>query len=113
MAAGFLRHYGGGAVRVYSAGSEPAEQVNPAAVEAMCERGIDIADQQPRRWTTEMLSEVDLVVTMGCGDECPVVPGTRYLDWDLDDPAGLGTDAVRPIRDDIERRVRELVLELS
>lgn len=113
MAAAFLRHLGGEGVRVYSAGSEPADRLNPAARDAMAERDIDISSAEPRRWTTEMLSEVDVVVTMGCGDECPVVPGTRYLDWALDDPAGLGVEAVRPIRDQIERRVRSLMAELD
>lgn len=112
MAAGFLQHLGGEGVRGYSAGSEPADRVNSAATAAMAERGIDIASAEPRRWTTEMLAEVDIVVTMGCGDACPVVPGTRYLDWDLDDPAGLGLEAVRPIRDEIEGRVRSLLLDL-
>lgn len=113
MAAGWMRHLAGDRVKVLSAGSEPAEQVNPAAVAAMREVGIDISDQSPRPWTDEMLSTTDVVVTMGCGDACPVVPGTRYVDWELDDPAGRPVEAVRPIRDDIERRVRMLLHDLG
>ncbi len=113
MAAGFLRHLGGDRVRVLSGGSEPADAVNPAAVEAMAERGIDIAGTQPRRWSDTDLEATDVVVTMGCGDTCPVLPGKRYVDWELEDPAGKGVEAVRPIRDDIERRVRELMQELQ
>ena len=113
MAAGFTRHIGGTAVNVYSAGSEPAETVNPAAVAAMAERGIDITGAEPQRWTDDMVSSVDVVVTMGCGDTCPVFPGVRYVDWELDDPAGKPVDEVRPVRDDIERRVRGLLAELE
>ena len=113
MAAGWLSHLAGDAVRVYSAGSAPADSVNPAAVEAMREVGIDIGAAQPRRWTMEMLEAVDVVVTMGCGDACPVVPGTRRVDWPLDDPAGRGVEQVRPIRDAIEVRVRGLLGELG
>jgi arsenate reductase (thioredoxin) len=113
MAAGFLRHLGDGGVRVLSGGSEPAATVNPSAVEAMRERGIDITDAQPRPWTNDDLESTDVVVTMGCGDTCPVLPGKRYLDWELEDPAGQDVEAVRPIRDDIERRVRELMDELG
>lgn len=113
MAAGFARTLGGGAVSVLSAGSQPAEQINPAAVAAMAERGIDITGQQPERWTDERLGESDVVVTMGCGDECPYVPGTRYVDWPLDDPAGRPVEEVRPVRDEIERRVRDLLDELG
>ncbi len=113
MAAGWLRHLAGDAVRVLSAGSEPAATVNPVAVAAMAEVGIDIAGAQPQRWTDEQLATTDVVVTMGCGDTCPVVPGTRYLDWELTDPAGQGIETVRPIRDDIERRVRGLLVELG
>ncbi|NIR37918.1 MAG: arsenate reductase ArsC [Actinobacteria bacterium] len=109
MAAGFLRFLAGDRIEVRSAGSEPADEVNPAAVEAMAERGIDIASASPRRWTTDEFERVDVVVTMGCGDECPYVPGTVYDDWPLDDPAGQGVDAVRPIRDEIEERVRRLI----
>jgi arsenate reductase len=112
MAAGFLRHLAGDAVEVRSAGSLPADQVNPAAVAAMAEVGIDITGQRPRVLTTEAVEASDVVVTMGCGDACPVFPGTRYLDWQLADPAGRGVDAVRPIRDDIEARVRALLAEL-
>jgi arsenate reductase (thioredoxin) len=113
MAAGWLRHLGGDAVQVLSGGSTPADEVNPAAVEAMAEVGIDIAGQRPRLWTEQALDAADVVVTMGCGDACPVVPGTRYLDWELEDPAGRNVEAVRPIRDDIERRVRGLLAELG
>ncbi len=113
MAAGWMRTLGGDRVEVLSAGSEPADQVNPMAVAAMAEKGIDIAAAQPRRWDTETIETVDVVVTMGCGDTCPVVPGTRYLDWELDDPAGRSLEDVRPIRDDIEHRVRDLLSELT
>jgi arsenate reductase len=112
MAAGFLRHLGGDRVEVRSAGSIPGDQVNPVAVEAMKEVGIDIADQQPKVLTTEAVQASDVVITMGCGDACPVFPGKRYLDWQLDDPAGRSPGDVRPIRDDIDRRVRELLTEL-
>lgn len=113
MAAGWAVALGGEALRVLSAGSEPASEVNPAAVAAMAEVGIDIADRVPQRWTDEQLGSTDVVVTMGCGDTCPYVPGTRYVDWPLDDPAGQGLDAVRPIRDEIEQRVRGLLAELD
>ena len=113
MAAGWMRAIAGDAVEVFSGGSEPADQVNPAAVRAMAEVGIDISDQVPRRWDDEQVGAADVVVTMGCGDECPVFPGVRYLDWELRDPAGMGVEAVRPIRDDIERRVRTLLDELG
>ena len=113
MAAGFTRHLGGDRVTVLSGGSEPADRVNPAAVEAMHELGIDITSQTPRRWTDETLGSADVVVTMGCGDTCPVVPGTRYLDWELADPAGKGLEEVRPVRDEIEQRVRGLLTELG
>ena len=109
MAAGFLRHLSEGRVEVLSAGSTPADAVNPAAVEAMLESGIDIAREVPRRWLDSDLERVDVVVTMGCGDECPYVAGPVYEDWPLDDPAGQGVDAVRPIRDAIEVRVRDLM----
>ncbi|MDI2130150.1 arsenate reductase ArsC [Yinghuangia seranimata] len=112
MAAGFLRHLGGGRVEVRSAGSIPGDQVNPVAVEAMKEVGIDIADQQPKVLTTEAVQASDVVITMGCGDACPIFPGKRYLDWALDDPAGQGIDAVRPIRDEIEKRIKGLLAEL-
>ncbi|GAA4971791.1 arsenate reductase ArsC [Yinghuangia aomiensis] len=112
MAAGFLRHLGGDRVEVRSAGSIPGDRVNPVAVEAMKEAGIDIAGRQPRVLTTEAVQASDVVITMGCGDACPVFPGKRYLDWALDDPAGQGIDTVRPIRDEIERRIRTLLAEL-
>ncbi|MGY1591805.1 arsenate reductase ArsC [Geodermatophilus sp. SYSU D00708] len=112
MAAGWLRHLAGDAVEVRSAGSLPADRVNPAAVAAMAEVGIDITDQRPRVLTTDAVEASDVVVTMGCGDACPVFPGKRYLDWQLEDPAGRGVDAVRPIRDEIEARVRALLAEL-
>jgi len=112
MAAGFMRHLAGDAIGVYSGGSEPASGLNPAVVAAMAERGIDIGTEVPRRWTDENLREADVVVTMGCGDACPFVPGKRYLDWELEDPAGRPIEEVRPIRDEIERRVRALMAEL-
>ncbi|CCG02769.1 protein arsC [Blastococcus saxobsidens DD2] len=113
MAAGWLTHLAGDAVEVRSAGSLPADQVNPAAVEAMAEVGIDISAQQPKVLTTEAVEASDVVITMGCGDACPIFPGKRYLDWALEDPAGQGVDAVRPIRDDIEFRIRGLLAELG
>ncbi|HEX3198676.1 MAG TPA: arsenate reductase ArsC [Propionibacteriaceae bacterium] len=113
MAAGWLRHLAGDRVRVYSGGSEPASEVNAAAADAMAEVGIDIATQQPKPWTDDMARAADVVVTMGCGDACPIFPGTRYEDWELDDPAGLGVDAVRPIRDEIRRRVEILIASLQ
>ncbi len=113
MALGWFRHLAGDRAVALSGGSEPADQVNPAAIAAMAEVGIDIAGEQPKRWTDEMVGTADVVVTMGCGDTCPFVPGTRYEDWDLADPAGQGVDAVRPIRDDIEARVRRLLAELD
>ena len=113
MAAGWLRHLAGDAVEVRSAGSIPGDRINPAAVAAMAEVGIDISDQRPKVLTTDAVEASDVVITMGCGDACPVFPGTRYLDWDLEDPAGKGVDAVRPIRDEIENRIRGLVTELG
>ena len=112
MAAAFLGHCGQGAVEVRSAGSAPAETVNPAVVEAMAEAGIDIASETPKVLTTEVVQESDVVITMGCGDACPVFPGKKYVDWKLEDPAGQGVDAIRPIRDEIEQRVRGLLAEL-
>ena len=112
MAAGYLDALGGGRVEVRSAGSAPADQVNPAAVAAMAEVGIDISDQRPKVLTTESVEASDVVITMGCGDACPIFPGKRYLDWALEDPAGKGVESVRPIRDDIESRVRGLLAEL-
>lgn len=113
MAAGWLEALGAGRVDVLSAGSEPADAVNPAAVEAMDEVGIDLRGRRPRRWDMADLEAADVVVTMGCGDTCPVLPGKRYVDWPLDDPAGQGVDAVRPIRDEIEQRVRGLLEEFG
>ncbi len=112
MAAGWLRSLAGDAVEVRSAGSVPGDQVNPAAVEAMAEVGIDISDQRPKVLTTDAVESSDVVITMGCGDACPIFPGKRYLDWQLEDPAGKGVESVRPIRDEIEGRVRALVAEL-
>ena len=113
MAAGLTHHLGGGSVRVYSGGSEPADRINPAAIAAMAEIGIDIATQTPQKWTDEVIAQTDVVITMGCGDTCPVFPGVRYIDWELDDPAGKPIDQVRPIRDDIEKRVRVLLAEFG
>ncbi|ROS33279.1 arsenate reductase ArsC [Curtobacterium sp. PhB78] len=112
MAAGWLQHLAGDRVRVFSAGSEPADQVNAVAVQAMAEQGIDIADARPAVLETETVRESDVVITMGCGDACPVFPGKRYEDWDLADPAGLGIEQVRPIRDDIRVRVERLIASL-
>jgi arsenate reductase len=112
MAAAFLTTLGKGRIEVRSAGSQPADQVNPAAVEAMAELGIDMSTEIPKILTTEAVKESDVVITMGCGDECPYFPGKRYEDWVLEDPAGQGVDAVRPIRDAIKGRVENLVTEL-
>lgn len=109
MAAGYLRHLAAGRVEVRSAGSMPADQINPVAVEAMAEEGIDITAEQPKILTTEAVQDSDVVITMGCGDACPFFPGKRYEDWKLDDPAGQGIDAVRPIRDDIKTRIQTLI----
>jgi arsenate reductase (thioredoxin) len=113
MAAGYLQHLAGDRVRVLSAGSQPADQVNPVAVAAMAEEGIDITAERPELLTDSAVREADVVVTMGCGDACPFHPGKRYEDWVLDDPAGLGVEAVRPIRDEIRRRVEQLIAELD
>ena len=113
MAAAFLTQLSNGAVEVRSAGSEPADRVNPAAVAAMAEVGIDIATEQPKILTTDAVKASDVVITMGCGDTCPFYPGKRYEDWVLEDPAGKGVDAVRPIRDEIKRRVEKLISELQ
>ncbi|MFI8963435.1 arsenate reductase ArsC [Streptomyces sp. NPDC053493] len=113
MAAAFLTHLGGDRVEVRSAGSAPADTVNPAVVAAMSEVGVDISAETPKVLTTEAVRASDVVVTMGCGDACPYFPGKRYLDWKLDDPAGQGVDAVRPIRDAIEQRIRGLLAELG
>jgi arsenate reductase (thioredoxin) len=112
MAAGWLRHIAGDAVEVRSAGSIPGNRVNPVAVAAMAEAGIDIAGEQPTVLTTEAVEASDVVITMGCGDACPIFPGKRYEDWELDDPAGQGIEVVRPIRDEIVTRIRGLVAEL-
>ena len=112
MAAGYLRHLGGDRIEVLSAGSAPADSINPVAVQAMAEEGIDIAAEQPKILTTDAVKASDVVVTMGCGDTCPFYPGKRYEDWVLDDPAGQGIEAVRPIRHEIRRRVEALVAEL-
>jgi arsenate reductase len=109
MALGWFERLAEGRAVAFSGGSEPAAAVNPAAVHAMAEVGIDIAGRIPRRWSDSDIETADVVVTMGCGDTCPYVPGTRYEDWKLDDPAGQGLEAVRPIRDEIERRVRDLL----
>ena len=113
MAAGWLRHLAGDAVEVFSGGSEPASEVNPTAVEAMAEVGIDIRTEYPKPWTDEIVKAADVVVTMGCGDVCPVFPGKRYEDWELTDPAGHPIEVVRGVRDDIEGRVRDLLASLD
>jgi arsenate reductase (thioredoxin) len=113
MALGWFTHLAGGRAVAWSGGSEPADEVNPAAVEAMAEVGIDITGEHPKRWTGEIVQAADVVITMGCGDACPVFPGIRYEDWELEDPAGQGVEAVRPIRDEIERRVRALLASLD
>ena len=113
MAAAFLSHLSNGAIDVRSAGTQPADQVNPVVVEAMKERGIDLFGQVPQVLTTEAVEESDVVITMGCGDSCPYFPGKRYLDWKLDDPAGAGIEAVRPIRDEIEVLVKALLGEMT
>jgi protein-tyrosine-phosphatase len=113
MAAAWLSHLSGGAVEVRSAGSDPTGSVNPSAVAAMLEEGIDIAAEVPKVLTTDAVKESDVVITMGCGDTCPIFPGKRYEDWDLEDPAGQGVEAVRPIRDEIRQRVEELLDSLG
>ncbi|GAA1875521.1 arsenate reductase ArsC [Pseudonocardia ailaonensis] len=113
MAAALLQHHAAGRVRVTSAGSAPADEINPAVREVMAEMGIDLAEEVPKKLTVDAARAVDVVVTMGCGDSCPVFPGKRYLDWELPDPAGQGIDAVRPIRDEIDRRVRALLATLT
>lgn len=112
MAAGWMRHLAGIQVEVFSGGSEPAAELNQTAVAAMAEKGIDISGEQPQPWTDEMVRAADVVVTMGCGDACPVYPGKRYVDWELEDPAGQPLHRVRMIRDDLEQRVRLLLTEL-
>ena len=113
MAAGYLTHLSGGAIEVRSAGSEPADRINPVAVAAMAEDGIDIAAEQPKILTADAVQASDVVITMGCGDTCPIFPGKRYEDWELDDPAGKGVDSVRPIRDEIKQRVLALMVSLD
>ena len=112
MAAAFLKHHGGERVEVLSAGSAPANTINPSVVEAMLEAGIDISAEVPKILTNEAVQESDVVITMGCGDACPFYPGKRYLDWKLDDPAGQGVESVRPIRDEIEKRILNMLTEL-
>ncbi|MFM7873760.1 MAG: arsenate reductase ArsC [Actinomycetota bacterium] len=112
MAAGFMEHHGGGRVEVLSAGSAPKESINPIAVEAMLERGIDIANRKPKVLTNESVQASDVVITMGCGDACPFYPGKRYEDWALDDPAGKDIVFVRKVRDEIEKRVKDLLSEI-
>ena len=113
MAAALLDHEAAGRVRVTSAGSQPADQLNPAVVAAMAEIGLDTSREFPKPLTADKVQAADVVITMGCGDACPIYPGKRYLDWDLPDPAGLDLEAVRPIRDDIKRRVQQLLAELA
>ena len=113
MAAGFLKHLAGDRIEVRSAGTEPGDKVNPAAVEAMAEEGIDISVNFPKKLTDEAVKESDYVITMGCGDTCPYFPGKTYLDWPLDDPAGQGVDAVRPIRDAVRAKVECLIAEID
>ncbi len=112
MAAGLLDRYAGGKVHVRSAGSTPADRINPAVVQAMAEVGVDLSKEFPKPLTDGAVREADVVITMGCGDACPIYPGKRYLDWDLPDPAGRSLEEVRPIRDEIDRRVRALLAEL-
>jgi len=111
MAAGWARHLGRGTVDVFSGGSEPAEEINPVAIAAMAEEGIDISAAVPQKWADDMVRAADVVVTMGCGDTCPVFPGKRYIDWEIADPSGKTLEEVRVIRDDIELRVRSLLSE--
>ncbi len=113
MALGWFTHLAGDRAVAWSGGSEPAAAINPSAVAVMAEIGIDITQEFPKPWTAEIVQAADVVITMGCGDSCPFYPGTRYEDWDLEDPAGQGLDAVRPIRDDIEQRVRTLLASLD
>lgn len=113
MAMGFFKHLAGEQATVYSGGSQPAHELNPVAITAMAEKGIDITAEQPKRWTNAMVNDADVIVTMGCGDTCPFVPGRRYEDWEVPDPAGQPLDTVRPIRDEIEMSVRRLLGELG
>jgi arsenate reductase len=113
MAMGFFQHFAGDHALAWSGGSEPGHEINPSAIEAMHERGMDIATEFPKPWTDEIVRAADVVITMGCGDACPIFPGKRYLNWELDDPAGKNVEDVRPVRDEIERRVRGLLDELG
>ena len=113
MAMGFFTHLAGDAAVAWSGGSEPGNEINPAAVQAMAEVGIDISGEYPKPWTDEIVQAADVVITMGCGDACPIFPGRRYEEWVLDDPAGQDVDGVRPIRDDVEERVRRLLTDLQ
>lgn len=113
MAAGYLRALAGDRIQVFSAGTEPKDQINPSAIAAMAEEGIDIANNTPKVLTTEVVKESDYVITMGCGDACPFFPGKTYLDWPLDDPAGKGVEGVRPIRDEIRAKVEALIAEID
>jgi arsenate reductase (thioredoxin) len=113
MALGFFQHLAGDRAVGWSGGSEPGISINPAAIEAMAERGIDIIGEYPKPWTDEVVRAADVIITMGCGDACPIFPGIRYVNWDLDDPAGKTVEDVRPIRDEIERRVRDLLGEMG
>ncbi len=113
MALGFFQYLAGGRAVAWSGGSEPAGTVNPAAVEVMAERGIDISAEYPKPWTDEIVRAADVVITMGCGDACPILPGRRYEEWVLDDPAGRSVEEIRPVRDEIERRVRQLLAEIA
>jgi len=113
MAAGWAQALGGDGVRIFSGGSSPAEVVNPVAVNAMAEVGVDISGAQPKRWTEEVVARVDVVVSMGCGDRCPILPSQRYLDWTLTDPAGQGIELVRTVRDEIKVHVEQLLAELG
>lgn len=113
MAAGLLTHLAGDQIEVRSAGSEPADQLNPAVIDAMREVGVDITAERPKLLTTDAVRTADVVITMGCGDTCPIFPSKRYEDWQLDDPAGQGIEAVRPIRNEIEARIRDLITQLT
>jgi protein-tyrosine-phosphatase len=113
MAAAWARHLAGDRVEIFSGGSDPAGEVNPAAVTAMARAGVDISKELPQPWTDEIVQAADVVVTMGCGDACPLFPGVRYEDWELDDPAGLSVEAVLPVRDEIRRRVEDLLNRLG
>lgn len=113
MAMGFFKHLAGDQARVYSGGSEPADELNPVAIAAMAEKGINIAAEKPKQWTMDMIEAVDVVITMGCGDSCPILSGRRYEEWVLPDPAGQPLDAIRTIRDEIEQRVQALLGQLG